>query len=517
MTTKTKKQNRVWVLAACSLTVVLCSQRDASAQTEKDSGEGDSKFVASVVKLESRAQALSISLNHSVLIETSQASERIQAIDPSIVFVQSISPTQMLVTGVGTGTSQVICWADDGQQQIFNVTVEIDLAELNQALDAVDSLSDVEAVALMGNVVLTGTVSGTDIAERMEQIANLFIPTSGVGGIISVQNHLAVAGEQQVLLRVTIAEISRSAARQLGINGFLSGENFRDAFVVNQVGGVNPANIGALPFGDNRMNALFGAVDGIPLASSVPLALGFPRVQMQLFIQALADNSLLRILAEPNLMAISGETASFLVGGEFPIPVPQGLDQITIEFREFGAKLFFTPVVRDHQRIRMHIAPELSELDFSSAITIQGLSIPGLTQRRVESTVEVGNGQTIAIAGLLNDEVRGLASRIPGIGDVPILGALFRSVEYRREITELVVLVTPEIVAPLNPNQVPDLPGGDFADPNDFELYALGQLEPLQGTPSYPEEDIDPDAAMIPSAPDQTSLHGPWGYAATAD
>jgi pilus assembly protein CpaC len=224
-------------------------------------------------------------------------------------------------------------------------------------------------------------------------------------------------------------------------------------------------------------------------------------------------------LAEPNLVAISGETASFLVGGEFPIPVPQGVDQVTIEFREFGVRLNFTPVVRAGQRIRLHIAPEVSELDFASAVTIAGFSVPGLTQRRVESTVEVGNGQTLAIAGLLSDEVRGVASRIPGLGDLPVLGALFRSVEYRREITELVVLVTPEIIAPLNPRQVPPVPGEDFMDPNDFELYAMGLLEPLHGgaeNVAAPAA-IDEDAAMVSSEPDQLSLHGPWGHAPSSE
>ncbi|MFQ5489328.1 MAG: type II and III secretion system protein family protein [Phycisphaerae bacterium] len=481
-------------------------------------GPGDetveAPFMAQVVKLNERAKTIRIPVNQSVLIETNRPSERIQAIDPSIVFVQSVAPNQILVTGVGTGTSQVLVWADDGQQHIFEVHVEINLVELNRALEAVDPLSKVEAVPLMGSIVLTGIASSTRMAERLLNVTELFVPPGGASQTVTVRNHMTVAGEQQVLLRCTVAEVSRSAARKLGINGFLGGENFRDVFAVNQIGGINPINIGAQGFGDVRQNFNFGAIDGIPLASTVPLSLGFPRVQMQVFVQALADNSLLRVLAEPNLVAISGETASFLVGGEFPIPVPQGIDQVTIEFREFGARLNFTPVVRAGQRIRLHVAPEVSELDFSSAVTIAGFSVPGLTQRRVESTVEVGSGQTLAIAGLLSDEVRGVASRIPGLGDVPILGALFRSVDYRRQITELVILVTPEIVAPLNPNQVPDVPGQDFQDPDDFELYALGLLEPLEtaGQPATGIAALRDDAALVDSEPDQNTLHGPWGY-----
>jgi pilus assembly protein CpaC len=486
---------------------------DADAETAQQ------PYVAQVLDLADRAENIHIALNQSVLIETSRPSARIQAVDPNIVFVQSVSPRQILVTGAGTGTSQVLAWSDDGQQKIFQVTVEVDLVALNASLQAVDPLGSAKALPLMGNVVLTGTASSTEMAERLVEVAQLYTPSEGLGGTSTVQNHMTVAGEQQVLLRVTVAEISRSAARQLGINGFLAGENFRDAFVVNQINGINPSNIGPLPFGDVRSNFNFGAIEGIPLQPTVPLTLGFPRVQMQVFLNALSENSLLRVLAEPNLVAISGETASFLVGGEFPIPVPQGVDQITIEFREFGARLNFTPVVRDGQRIRLHIAPEVSELDFANAVTIAGFSVPGLTQRRVESTVEVGNGQTLALAGLLSDEVRGIAARIPGIGDVPILGALFRSVEYRREITELVVLVTPEIVGPMNPDQVPPVPGQDLVSPNDFELYALGLLEPLDSVArqmSGPQPD-EGDTAVVRSQPEEMSLHGPWGHATASE
>ena len=501
-----------WLFAIVMVGLLLPAGRTAAQLPQDRDAGGPAMYTATVRDLSEGAQRVRVALNHSVLIETSKASERVQAIDPKVVFAQSVSPTQILVTGTGTGISQVLAWSEDGQQQIFEVTVELDLAALNAALDAVDPLSQVEAVPLMGNVVLTGTASSTEIAERLLQVAELFVPESGVGSTASVQNHMMVAGEQQVLLRCTVAEVSRSATRQLGINGFLAGENFRDGFVVNQVGALNPMNFGAQAAADVTQNMLFG-VDAIPLSSTVPLSLGFPRVQMQVFIRALADNSLLRILAEPNLVAVSGETASFLVGGEFPIPVPQGVDQLTIEFREYGARLNFTPVVRAGERIHMHIAPELSELDFSTAVQIAGFSVPGLTQRRLESTIEVGNGQTLAIAGLLNDEVRGVASRIPGLGDVPVLGALFRSVEYRRNQTELVILVTPEIISPLNPGQVPDIPGGDLIQPNDFELYALGLME---GAPTS-ASDGAAGPAVAQSQPEQTSVHGPWGYATEAD
>ncbi|HUU83086.1 MAG TPA: type II and III secretion system protein family protein [Phycisphaerae bacterium] len=513
-----------WVIALAGA-VVLASAAGLQAQLPKEADAGQAAlFTAKVRDLTEGAEVIRITMNQSVLIETSQPVERVQAVDPNIAFVQSVSPMQTLLTGVGTGVSQVILWSEGGDQQIFQVIVELDLSSLNAALETVDPLSEVVAVPLMGNIVLTGTASSTQIAERMMSVAEMFMPPDGSGGAGNVQNHMSVAGEQQVLLRCTVAELSRSASRQLGINGFFGGENFRDVFAVNQIGSINPINFGLSQAADVTQNMLF-ATPGVPLGPNVPLSLGFPRVQLQVFLQALADNSLLRVLAEPNLVAVSGETASFLAGGEFPIPVAQslsgGASSITIEFREFGVRLNFTPDVRPGQRIRLHISPEVSELDYSTAVQLSGFTIPGLTQRRVESTVEVGNGQTLAMAGLLNDEVRGIASRIPGMGDLPVLGALFRSVDYQRSITELVVLVTPELVSPLNPNQVPQLPGQNLLEPNDFELYGLGLLEgiPPEQTPEEPEPGppLAEDEAIVQPQPDVLSVHGPWGPATESD
>ncbi|MCH8241212.1 MAG: hypothetical protein IH897_01220 [Planctomycetes bacterium] len=368
--------------------------------------------------------------------------------------------------------------------------------------------------------MLNGTVSSTARAQRMVELAELFLPpaVAGATSAATVQNHLDVAGEQQVLLRCVVAEMSRTALRELGVNGFLAGENFRDGFLINQIGGINPINIGAAANSLVTENIPFlTGDDGIPLLSQSTLSLGFPRGQSQLFIKTMADNKLASVLAEPNLVAISGETATFLAGGEFPIPVPQGNQQVTIEFREFGVRLNFTPVVLGHQRIRIRVAPEVSELDFTTAIQIEGFVVPGLTTRATETTIELGSGQTIAIAGLLSEQVRGIASRIPGIGDLPVIGALFRSVNFQRSVTELVVLVTPEIIAPLEPHQRTPLPMDNRIDPDDFELYFLGRLEGTAGADATPGDDqhagMRGTAALVRSDPEERSVHGPWGIA----
>jgi len=485
---------------------------------------GAKEFRAQVLDLAASSQKITVPLNRGVTVETTIEATRADVIAKNIADVQVISPTKMLITGENFGTTSVVLLGADGKQYVFEVSVELDLQRLTDALRSVDPQSTAQATSVMGNIVLVGTASSAERAKRMTELASLFLP-SGVGGgqATSVQNHLEVAGEQQVLLKVMVAEVSRSAARELGVNGFLAGQNFRDGFLVNQLGGINPINIGAAAGAavTNNIPFLTGS-NGIPLTNNPTLSLGFPRAQMQVFIKALADNSLLSILAEPNLVAISGETATFLAGGEFPILVPQGVDRVTIEFKEFGVRMNFTPVVQGQQRIRLRVAPEVSELDFTAAVQFQGYTVPGLTSRSMETTVELGSGQTIAVAGLLNEQVRGLASHVPGIGDVPILGALFRSVNFQRSLTELVVLVTPEIVAPLEPHQKVRLPQDGRTDPTDYELYGLGLIEGSADCSCLPGKHCPlwckkPCGAQAASEPDQLSVHGPWGHEVGVD
>ncbi len=499
-----------------SLVVSMWTALSMGAIAWAQAGEGDEQpFRVTIRDMSDNYQQVLVPLGRSILVETSIETARADVIAGNIVDVQPISPTQLLLTGKAFGTTQVILWSESDRRSMLEVTVELDVRALTEELQAVDPQGDIRVRSVMGNIVLTGTISGADKAAEAVDLANLFLPPQArESGLAGVRNHLHVAGEQQVLLRCIVAEVSRSAARQLGVNGFLAGENFQDMFAINNLGGINPSDIGvsrsvsvtdAIPF--------LTGLQGIPVTASPTVSLGFPRVQMQLFLKALSDNSLLKILAEPNLVCISGETASFLAGGEFPIPVPQGIQAVTIEFREFGVRLNFTPVVNAHQRIRLRVRPEISETDFSNAVQVGGIVVPGLTNRSVETTVEIGSGQTIAIAGLLSEEVKAFASRIPGIGDLPVLGALFRSVDFRRELTELVILVTPEIVAPLDPHQVGPLPGQFMIDPTDFEFYALGLLEGRPGNTRGKTEGEEGEAdASTATDPNSLAIRGPWGF-----
>jgi len=473
---------------------------------------------AKVLEVSERLQRIVVPQSRSVTVETTVEVIRADVVSSTIADVQVLSPKRVLITGQSYGLTNVVLLGPNNEQSVLEVSVELDLDRLNEAIGKIDPQSDAKAESFHSNIILTGSVSSAERANRIVELANLFVPggtgeRQAAGG--RVQNHLEVTGEQQVLLRVLVAEVNRTATRELSINGYMIGENFRDAFVVNQLGGVNPVNIGGagsslvtrdIPFVTDE--------NGLVLDRTTPLSLGFPRVQMQLFLRALANNSLLKVLAEPNLVAISGETATFLAGGEFPVPVPQGFQTVTIEYREFGVRLNFTPQVRGHQRIRLRVAPEVSELDFTNAVQFEGFVIPALTTRASETTVELGNGETIAMAGLLSEQVRGLASRIPGVGDLPVIGSLFRSVNFQRSMTELVILVTPEIVAPMDAHQKIKVPGQDLITPNDMQLYLLGLVE-------APHDENGPSLAygangqgsMAATEPNEMSVHGPWGQA----
>lgn len=489
------------------------------AQTEPVRTEAE--FVATVTDPQASAQRVRVAINRTVIINTSLPVSQVTLTGENIVRVEPMTATQFMVTGQTFGVAHVSVWTEGGQRHIFEVSVELDLELLNATFKDLDPQSDARATSVMGNVLLVGSVSSSDVAKRMEEIANLYISRLATKAV--VQNHLRVAGEQQVLLKCTVAEVSRTAVRELGINGFLAGENFGDGFVVNQVGGINPFNIQAAPTIDAQLPIPFITGDN-PLGGASTLSLGFPDLQMQLFIRALADNTLLKILAEPTLVAVSGETASFLAGGEFPVPIPQGgsaAGAITIEFKEFGVNLSFTPLVLPHQRIRLQVRPEVSTRDETGGLVTASGFVPAITTRRTQTTVEVASGATLAIAGLLRDEVRGIASRVPGIGDLPVLGALFRSVDYQRSRTELVILVTPEIVAPMHPSQVPEIPGQRITDPTDLDLFLLGALEGPDYVDDIELEDTGEEGADAGSEqtsrrsePERLPLHGPWGFAA---
>lgn len=444
-----------------------------AATAQESGGAGEVSFTLSDV--EKSGQLVRVPVNKSVMINFNTPVREARVAKADIAEVSAQSPRQIMLTGKTFGTTQLIVWLNEQEQRVFDVAVDIEMERLLASLRATAPRARIKAHALLDSVVLTGEVPDADSARRITEIAQIYSP--------KVLNQMRVAGTQQVMLRVTVAEVNRRASRQLGFNGWMAGKQFPTAFGASNLDGINPTNIGApagaSAVGGNSIPFVVGE-DGIPVTARSTLTVGFPELQMQVFVQALRENGLLRVLAEPTLVALNGQESNFLAGGEFPVPIPN--DQgIGIEYREFGVKLNFTPTVVSESVIRMKVTPEVSEPDFTTAVTVLGTTVPGLAKRKVETTVELGSGQTLAIGGLLSERVRAVSRAVPGLGEVPVLGALFRSVEYQADETELVVLVTPELVEPLSPNQVTYVPGARHFAPNDFELYMLGQVEGATG------------------------------------
>jgi pilus assembly protein CpaC len=329
------------------------------------------------------------------------------------------------------------------------------------------------------------------VAEQVVEIASTYA---------KVHNFLEIGGGQQVLLQVRFAEVSKSALRNLGVT--FGGTDNVSAFTTNSISnGGNTFNIPAAA----GTSALTGAVAGNLFGIG-----RFKGVTFDYFITALRTNNLLRDLAEPNLIAYSGTEASFLAGGQIAIPVPQpgnGGTTITIQYQTFGVQLKFTPNVLGNGKIRLHCAPEVSEVDPSLGTTVDGNVVPGFTDRKLENTTELADGQTLALAGLLQDNLSASATKIPYLGDVPVLGNLFRSTSYQRNETELVVMVTPRLVAPMNPDQVPLLPGEHWRYPSELGQYLVADL----GGPMVQPSKARADKKSVGMPP---QFHGTYGFTA---
>jgi pilus assembly protein CpaC len=304
---------------------------------------------------------------------------------------------------------------------------------------------------------------------------------------VRVVNLLRVPTSNQVLLKVRIAELDRTALRQIG-NDILAINPSTGATIGTQIGGATVAAAGTAGSGSVAAGRVLNAAVNTA-SSTATTAFGiFEEGDFALFLSALRRNSVLKILAEPNLVALNGQQASFLAGGEFPVPVPQsvtagGASTITVQFQQFGVRLGFLPFILDGDVIRLTVDPEVSEIDESLATTlvVGGSPVPGLAVRRTHTTVEMRQGQTLMISGLLQVELTGNTSRIPGLGDLPILGPFFSNTTSNRMEKELVVLVTPYLVEPMHPGQVPPTAGDEVGEASDLELYFLNRIESRTG------------------------------------
>jgi len=404
---------------------------------------------------------LELKAGHSVIAKLPKEVKRVSVGDPKVADVLVISPRQIYVNGKAAGSTNLAVW-DQGENLlgVFTVQVARDLTRLKEHLFRIMPGEAVEVREMEGAVLLSGRVSSKEAKERAEAVAKAFAPKQ-------VTNVIKVGGSQQVLLRVRFAEVSRRALNKLNFNlGFFNPTGAFGFTFLDQLAFPKETAIGLDSFSTkldfaNKMNGMFGFNAG--------------GARFLGFLEALKANGLARILAEPNLVALSGKKAEFLAGGEFPIPVPQR-DNITIEFKKFGVQLNFTPEILDDGRIRLQVEPVVSELDYQTAVVIQSFTVPGLITRRAMTQLELKDGQSFAVAGLFRDDVSHTVSKLPFLGDVPILGALFRSTDFQNKKTELMIVVTPELVKPgvgVPPQRLP----GEFLNlPDDFAIYLLGEM-----------------------------------------
>ena len=333
---------------------------------------------------------------------------------------------------------------------IVDVTVGHDLAGLKKTLFQSFPRERIEVRPLANGIYLSGEVTTDAVSKRAEKIAQAFAPNS-------VTNGLAIKDSHQVMLEVRFVEASRSAIKELGIG-----------LLTSRQGGLNPDP------GD------FAAVTDVttnnPVLSGI-LRGGIGGAVLDARIEALEDKGIIRTLAEPNLVAMSGETASFLAGGEIPIPIPGDLGQVAIEYRKFGVSLSFSPTVLDDEIINLKVAPEVSQLDQTTAVRIAEVTVPGIKVRRANTTIELRNGQSFAIAGLLQSESSNSRSQVPWLGDIPILGALFSSTRFQQDETELVIVVTPHLAQPVQDIRELATPLDDMTLPSDLDAFVGSQIE----------------------------------------
>jgi pilus assembly protein CpaC len=417
----------------------------------------------------------------STVVSTPWPTIRVAVTDPAVAGVQVLTPEQVLVQGLKVGSTDLILWSED-QKRTWQrqVLVRLDLEGIETSLRRLFPGAELTVSDAGEIIVVQGLLRHADqILQLKEYLERSKIP---------YVNMTRLAGLQQVQLQVRVAEVSRVALRQLGFNFVGTDNNF---FYGQKVGGVTPTiDIGpagqVFPTTESLNDLVFATPEsGVTIGSNVSLFGGFPGSNFEFYLKALAENQYMRLLANPTLVALSGEEANFLAGGEFPIPVPQGSSggpsqTITITYKQFGVLLAFQPIVLGDGTIRLRASQEVSELSEAGAVVIQGFSVPALTTRRAEATLELHSGQSFAMAGLLRSTDAAVTSRIPGLGDLPILGPLFRSVQYKNQQTELVILVTASLVEPMSLAQTPPLPGVAHAEPNDWELYIEGRLESRQ-------------------------------------
>lgn len=433
--------------AAASLALVLTATQGAVAQSPAASQE-------MVQEVTATGATVHVALGKSRVVRVDRPFDEIVLARPETADVRVLTNRSFYIYGKQAGATNILL-LNRAKQPVAVVDLEVgfDLDGIRNMVSSMLPGEPIQAHGTPNGVILRGLVSDASVAQQAQAIAERFVPGA-------VTNGLSVKGPQQVVMEVRFLEAQRSVGRELGLNTFAADGDFAIA---------TGAQSGTGFIGDGLASArtAFGALRYLDFS-------GDQLIDIQ--IDALEEKGVVRTLAEPNLAALSGDTATFLAGGEFPIPVGAENDRITIEFKEFGVALAFTPTVLADGKINLKVSSEVSQLDFNNAIRAERITIPALVVRRAATTIELKSGQSMAMAGLIQNTYSNNRSQVPWVGDVPVLGALFSSTRFARAETELVVIVTPRLITGTEGTRLRD-PNDRSRAPTELELFMGGAME----------------------------------------
>ena len=409
------------------------------------------------------AMPLRVMVGKSLLINSTERLSRISVTDPNIATATVMTPTQILVNGRSPGEISLIIWDELDRSRSFDLRVDVDVSTCAEEERRVFPDEQISVTPSRSAIVLSGHVSNEEVYKRAGELASAYSPK-----VVNVLTFGPV-GAQEVLLQVKFAEVDRSVLTQLGVNFISTG-------AANTIGTITTGQYGG--FGTQTITPPSAGTPSGTTSTTVSNLLNLfvfrPDINLGAVVEALETKNLLQILAEPNLIAVNGKEASFLAGGQFPFPIVQpgqGFTAVTISFKEFGVRLQFTPIITPAGNIHLKVAPEVSTLDFANALTISGFTVPALSTRKAETEFELQDGQSFVIAGLLDNRVTDVYNKIPGLGDIPVLGVFFRSKSVQKSNSELMVLCT---VHRISPSTVP-APGPKdpqpFLEPGKFDKF----------------------------------------------
>lgn len=476
--------------------LVLCAGPGLQAQA------ASSPSAASGATFQDSSNDLSVAVGKTVLVDCVRPATRVAIGLGEVAEASAVTPTEIMVNGKTPGETSLIIWDDRGGRQFFNVTVRASTATLDNNIESVRRGLAMElpgqsmkVTSENGVIYLRGTAKDLTSASRAIQIA------STAGKVVNLLNVEVPKSDPQIMLKVRFASVDRSKARSLGINLFNLG-------LGNAVGGISTGQFSPPTIGGSSSSTSGGVSAGgnsATLADELNLFAFFPGLSSGASVKALETSGVVEVLAEPNIVAMNGQEASFLAGGEYPYPMVQGTSAggaaaVTIMFKQYGVRLNFIPTITPRGTIRLQVAPEVSSLDFSNAIQISGFNVPAITTRKVKTEVELKDGATFVIGGLIDNRESETFEKIPFIGDIPILGKFFQSKAKNRTNTELMVLVTPEIVAPIEAGmKTPDVKFPvKFLPPNSTDPMNHPDAKDASNTPA-PAPPVIPVETLIES------------------